>query len=102
MTADQVAGRLDRSVIQNEQQHLPIQGVIFDMDGVLIDSEPIYFEIERSSFDHFGAAVTVEEHHSLSVSRLNPCGNKSSTSIRFRCRWKRFLHIISSMSWKRC
>lgn len=40
-----------------------IQAVIFDMDGVLIDSEPIYFEIERSSFAHFGARVTDEEHH---------------------------------------
>ncbi|SDC46201.1 HAD family hydrolase [Paenibacillus polymyxa] len=40
-----------------------IQAVIFDMDGVLIDSEPIYFEIERSSFTHFGARVTDEEHH---------------------------------------
>ncbi|PQP81872.1 phosphatase [Paenibacillus sp. PCH8] len=42
----------------------PIQAVIFDMDGVLIDSEPIYFEIERSSFAHFGAMMTDEEHHS--------------------------------------
>ncbi|MFE0555184.1 HAD family hydrolase [Paenibacillus sp. NPDC058910] len=40
-----------------------IQAVIFDMDGVLIDSEPIYFEIERSSFAHFGAKMTEVEHH---------------------------------------
>ncbi|QOS79728.1 HAD family phosphatase [Paenibacillus sp. JNUCC31] len=40
-----------------------IQAVIFDMDGVLIDSEPIYFEIERSSFAHFGAVMTEAEHH---------------------------------------
>ncbi|WP_366295362.1 HAD family phosphatase [Paenibacillus sp. AN1007] len=46
-------------------QENPIQAVIFDMDGVLIDSEPIYFEIERSSFDHFGADVTIEDHHSF-------------------------------------
>lgn len=65
MTADQVAVRLDRNQMEDEHRHLPIQGVIFDMDGVLIDSEPIYFEIERSSFNHFGAAVTVEEHHSF-------------------------------------
>lgn len=30
-----------------------IQAVIFDMDGVLIDSEPIYFEIERRLFYPF-------------------------------------------------
>lgn len=40
-----------------------IEAVIFDMDGVLINSEPIYFEIERNSFVHFGAAVSEEEHH---------------------------------------
>lgn len=40
-----------------------IQAVIFDMDGVLIDSEPIYFEIERNSFAHFGAMMTEAEHH---------------------------------------
>ncbi|ANF98748.1 phosphatase [Paenibacillus bovis] len=33
------------------------------MDGVLIDSEPIYFEIEKSTFVHFGANVEEEEHH---------------------------------------
>ncbi len=41
----------------------PIEGVIFDMDGVLIDSEPIYFDIEKSTFVHFGAQVEEEEHH---------------------------------------
>ncbi|WDZ55859.1 HAD family hydrolase [Paenibacillus polymyxa] len=42
---------------------VPVKAVIFDMDGVLVDSEPIYFEIERSSFAHFGAPMTEEEHH---------------------------------------
>ncbi len=41
----------------------PIEAVIFDMDGVLIDSEPIYFEIEKSTFVHFGAQVEETEHH---------------------------------------
>lgn len=44
-------------------QDPPIQAVIFDMDGVLIDSEPIYFEIEKSSFQHLGAPVEETEHH---------------------------------------
>ncbi|WP_434750696.1 HAD family hydrolase [Paenibacillus amylolyticus] len=61
MRAKEEAERLD----MNENGDPSIQAVIFDMDGVLIDSEPIYFEIERSSFDHFGAAVTQEEHHSF-------------------------------------
>lgn len=53
--------------LQNETdwKEAPIKAVIFDMDGVLIDSEPIYFEIERSSFNHFGADVTEEEHHTF-------------------------------------
>jgi len=44
-------------------QREPVEGFIFDMDGVLIDSEPIYFEIEKSTFIHFGANVEEEEHH---------------------------------------
>lgn len=44
-------------------QDPPIQAFIFDMDGVLIDSEPIYFEIEKSSFQHLGATVEETEHH---------------------------------------
>ncbi|PYE43255.1 HAD family phosphatase [Paenibacillus barcinonensis] len=63
MTANHETGCLDRNI--NEDGHAPIQAVIFDMDGVLIDSEPIYFEIERSSFHHFGADVTIQEHHSF-------------------------------------
>jgi len=41
-----------------------VRAVLFDMDGVLIDSEPIYFEIEQQSFAHFGVTVGEEEHHS--------------------------------------
>ncbi|MFC3787484.1 HAD family hydrolase [Paenibacillus sp. GCM10012307] len=54
-------------MIANEQdwKAAPIKAIIFDMDGVLIDSEPIYFEIERSSFTHFGADVSEEEHHTF-------------------------------------
>ncbi|WP_427051852.1 HAD family hydrolase [Paenibacillus sp. TC-CSREp1] len=64
MTANHENGHQQDNLI-NKDGHEPIQAVIFDMDGVLIDSEPIYFEIERSSFDYFGADVTVQEHHSF-------------------------------------
>ena len=42
-----------------------ITGVIFDMDGVLVDSEPIYFELNQAMFRHFGFEVTAEEHNSF-------------------------------------
>ncbi|MDT3429230.1 beta-phosphoglucomutase family hydrolase [Paenibacillus forsythiae] len=51
------------SLNQPDWLEAPIQAVLFDMDGVLVDSEPIYFKIERSSFAHFGAAVSEKEHH---------------------------------------
>jgi len=38
------------------------EAVIFDMDGVLIDSEPIHIEIERKLFDKLGIAVSTEIH----------------------------------------
>ena len=39
------------------------QAVIFDMDGVLVNSEPVYMAIERELFASVGAVVTEEEHH---------------------------------------
>ena len=38
----------------------PLQAVIFDMDGVLIDSEPIHFEATRSLLAGFGIDYTHE------------------------------------------
>jgi len=42
-----------------------LKAVIFDMDGVIIDSEPIYFEIERSLFDKLGVDISQKEHESF-------------------------------------
>ena len=39
-----------------------ISCVIFDMDGVIIDSEPIYFRIEQQLFKEVGVELTREEH----------------------------------------
>jgi len=39
-----------------------IQTVIFDMDGVIIDSEPVYFEIDKQMFEELNIAVSFEEH----------------------------------------
>src|SRR4051794_34253904 len=38
----------------------PIRAVIFDMDGVLVDSEPLLFEAERILLAEFGAELTEE------------------------------------------
>ncbi len=35
------------------------------MDGVLVDSEPIYFELNQTMFDNFGFEVSAEEHNSF-------------------------------------
>jgi len=38
------------------------EAVIFDMDGVLIDSEPIHYEIENQLFDQLGITVPDDVH----------------------------------------
>lgn len=38
------------------------EAVIFDMDGVLIDSEPVHYEIENRLFDQLGITVSDEAH----------------------------------------
>ena len=42
-----------------------IETVIFDLDGVIIDSEPYHFLIEKQLFKEYGAAITDEEHLSF-------------------------------------
>jgi len=42
-----------------------LKAVIFDMDGVIIDSEPIYFKIERNLFDELGVDMHQEKHESF-------------------------------------
>lgn len=41
-----------------------LKAVIFDMDGVIIDSEPIHFIVEQKMFDNLGLRITEEEQHS--------------------------------------
>ncbi|MCG6190991.1 HAD family hydrolase [Maribellus maritimus] len=39
--------------------------VIFDMDGVLVNSEPFYFEVEKQNFEKLGLNITDEEHQTF-------------------------------------
>ncbi|MCX5895545.1 MAG: HAD family phosphatase [Proteobacteria bacterium] len=42
-----------------------LRAVIFDMDGVIVDSQPYHFAVEEKIFCELGFAVTVEESHSF-------------------------------------
>jgi len=42
-----------------------IETVIFDLDGVIIDSEPVHFTLEKQMFDELNIRVSDEEHQSF-------------------------------------
>jgi len=42
-----------------------LRAVIFDMDGVIIDSQPYHFAVEEKIFRELGFVVTEEESHSF-------------------------------------
>ena len=41
-----------------------IQTIIFDLDGVIIDSEPVHFKLEKQMLEELKIAVSFEEHSS--------------------------------------
>jgi HAD superfamily hydrolase (TIGR01509 family) len=42
-----------------------LQGVLFDMDGLLVDTEPIWFEVERSVMARLGGDWTAADQQAL-------------------------------------
>ncbi len=42
-----------------------IKAVIFDMDGVIIDSEPVYHRVEKKLFKRLGIKISEDEHYSF-------------------------------------
>ncbi|WP_268238240.1 HAD family hydrolase [Paenibacillus aceti] len=47
------------------------QAFLFDMDGVIIDSEPIHFAVDMETMEHFGYVVTKEQFEKY-VGMTNP------------------------------
>ena len=39
-----------------------IRGVIFDMDGLLTDTEPVYYEIFNQILGEYGYSMTMQEY----------------------------------------
>lgn len=48
-----------------------IQAVIFDMDGLLIDSEPVWRRVHRAVYKTVGFQVSDEQMHELKGTKLN-------------------------------
>ena len=42
-----------------------LRAVLFDMDGLLVDSEPLWFEAERSVMARMGGTWTEADQHQL-------------------------------------
>ncbi|MGN6800798.1 MAG: HAD family hydrolase [Ginsengibacter sp.] len=64
---------------------LMVNTVIFDMDGVIIDSEPIHIKIEAQLFEEIGIKVSRQEHFSFvggsGRNMWQSLANKNSISI---------------------
>lgn len=41
------------------------EAVIFDLDGVIIDSEPLHMQVNMDILDEFGAKISEKEHNKL-------------------------------------
>lgn len=42
-----------------------LKAIIFDMDGVIINSEPLHFELERELLEELGGNISQEEHENF-------------------------------------
>jgi HAD superfamily hydrolase (TIGR01509 family) len=52
-------------LIRNAIGYIMLRAVIFDMDGVILDSQPYHFAVEEKIFRAKGIAVSTEESHSF-------------------------------------
>ena len=56
--------------------------VIFDMDGVLVNSEPFYFEVEKQNFETLGLAITDKEHQTFQGTATDVMWEKIKTKYK--------------------
>jgi HAD superfamily hydrolase (TIGR01509 family) len=55
--------------------------VIFDMDGVLVDSEPMHLRLEREMFERLSLPISETEHHAFVG--MSPAGMWGTIKARF-------------------
>lgn len=46
-----------------------IKAILFDLDGVLVDSEPLHFEAHQKALEHFGIKLALEDYMDFGVAK---------------------------------
>lgn len=46
-----------------------IKAIFFDMDGVLVDSEPLHFEAHKKALENFGVTLTLNDYMDFGVAK---------------------------------
>jgi len=46
-----------------------IKSVLFDLDGVIVDSEPLHFEAHRKALGRFGIHITIDDYMEFGVAK---------------------------------
>ncbi|MCK4544997.1 HAD family phosphatase [candidate division WOR-3 bacterium] len=52
-------------------KNIKLRAVIFDMDGVVVNSQPLYFELERRYFSELGLNIPPEEYNNFVGMNMN-------------------------------
>lgn len=66
-----------------------VQGIIFDFDGVLVDSEPIRFEAGAQALAEIGVSLTWERFLTVWLGRTDHAGLRDILGDRFETEGKR-------------
>ena len=46
-----------------------IKGVLFDLDGIIVDSEPLHFEAHQKALKQFGINITLDDYLEFGVAK---------------------------------